>query len=554
MKPNNFVVVALALGLLASHRAASLPFPYTTCQQEPAAYSVSSVVTTPSANTYCFNISVNIPPGCAGYCCSADLKKFELNVNSECKVSGAKLSATLNGKPTPTAPTLDRAPNEPAGVILRITNLGLNMADADGAQICVTLGTNSAGRGCLSLEQLCKPPAGGAPGTCETALWDSEFDCCPIDVVGAPTPPPPATLTPEPCPVCINAILTPPLIDYRPFRFDAESCRTFQEFVASKINGLIMESNTPHVSLFTPNASLCQPFQMSVCGTFASADAAKSLEEAVLELGPLFLLESARGRPCHPVLEGYGLTITTLDSPGVDPAAPLCMDVSVAQGCFVPPSPPVNCTCDTSKGSLPFIASGAYAETSLPGLTKYCFKTIVFEDLPPSPCSPTDTLQKIEFYADQSLSRFVKSFELIPTPGTGTVSTRAPSWNAPGSNMLKVTNINWTKAQAANGTVCLNVQKPVTMAELCDTVTCYLYMFGPDRSCCPVYTLNVNPECKVSSAKLSATLNGKPTPTAPTLDRAPNEPAGVILRITNLGLNMADADGARMSGCCTCRN
>ncbi|GIL78155.1 hypothetical protein Vretimale_7509 [Volvox reticuliferus] len=181
------LAIALALGLVATAQAAS--FPYTNCQQAPSSYSVNSVVTVKPPSTYCFKIEVNVPPGCNSYCCKADLRKFELNVNPSCKISGVKLSATLNGVPTASRPTLDPAPNTAAGVILRITNLGLTMDTADGAEICVTLGTNSAGKGCLSLDQLCVPPVGGVPGECNTALWDSKFDCCPVDIVGVPDQP-----------------------------------------------------------------------------------------------------------------------------------------------------------------------------------------------------------------------------------------------------------------------------------------------------------------------------------------------------------------------------
>ncbi|EFJ40106.1 extracellular matrix glycoprotein pherophorin-V17 [Volvox carteri f. nagariensis] len=362
MKLINIFCVVLAAGLAAHAGAQMMPWPYNTvCAQQPAIYSVVPQVTERPNNTYCFKIAVNIPPNCAGTCCSADLYKFELNVDPSCKVAGAKLSSTLNGKPTPTQPSLDKAPNEPAGVILRIPNLGLKMSNADGAEICVSLGPNAAGKGCLSLEQLCKLPAGGAPGTCETALYDSKFKCCAI------------------------------------------------------------------------------------------------------------------GQPSQPT----------------------------------PIKPPINCTCEYMAGTTPFtVGSGAATATpTTTGTTVYCLPittTSTFDAAAPgiqtyahgaatSPslqggCGPVDVLHKIELYANQAMSSAVKSLRLVTGSTSKTISA---SWGGANSNVLKFTPINWTRAQAANSKVCVELKNPAKLSDFCIEDRCYLFLFNENKACCPMYTVPV---------------------------------------------------------------
>ncbi|EFJ40107.1 extracellular matrix glycoprotein pherophorin-V2 [Volvox carteri f. nagariensis] len=342
MKLTNVLCIAVAVSLLAGAQAASFPYS-SVCAQQPAVYSVESTIIERPNNTYCFKIAVNVPANCAGYCCSADLYKFELSINPICKISGAKLSSTLNGKPTPTQPSIDKAPNEPAGAILRIPNLGLKMSNADGAEICVSLGTNSAGRGCLSLEQLCKPPAGGAPGTCETALWDSKFKCCPTDVT-------------------------------------------------------------------VPNSPLLPP-------------------------------------------------------------------------------PPINCTCDYKAGSTPFtVGAAATATPTTSGTTVYCLPITTTDTFTPAGCGPVDILHKIEMYANQDQRAAIKSLKLV---SGSTTTTLAASWNGANSNTLKFTPINWTKAQAANSKVCVELKNPTTLSDFCLGSKCYLFIFNANRACCPMYTVPV---------------------------------------------------------------
>ncbi|GIL50607.1 hypothetical protein Vafri_6744 [Volvox africanus] len=183
----------MALLLIPSiHAAQPASFPFCKCARKNSAYTLDKSVKYKGNNTYCFKVQATAPASCTDFCCSqADVKKLEVNANRECDVSGATLSATVNGKPTKTVPVMEPPPNSPTGAtIVKITQLGLNLSNANGAEICLTLGTNRAGKGCTTLEDLCVPPAGGPPGVCSAALFSSNNKCCPTTAVNAVRPPP----------------------------------------------------------------------------------------------------------------------------------------------------------------------------------------------------------------------------------------------------------------------------------------------------------------------------------------------------------------------------
>ncbi|GIL50247.1 hypothetical protein Vafri_6458 [Volvox africanus] len=185
----------------ASLQIGTIPFfPYFDCVRAASSFSLAPEVTSMGGQQYCFTIVAN---NCTrNQCCNRDLKKIEFNVYSECVVIGADVKATINGVPTKVGPFYDKPFDGTNGsAVLRVTQLGLNMS-SNGTKICLTLTTNRYGRGCTTLEQLCIPPTGMAPGSCLTALFDSTLDCCPISRTGTnlklPQPPSPAPTSPSP--------------------------------------------------------------------------------------------------------------------------------------------------------------------------------------------------------------------------------------------------------------------------------------------------------------------------------------------------------------------
>lgn len=288
-------------------------------------------------------------------CCQHPAAPLQINVNPECDIAGVRLAATLNGVPINAQPNIESAPNGQNGTMLRVTNLNLNVNTADGALICLKLGSNAGGNGCLTLDALCKPPPGGATGTCSTALYDTNFDCCPVSQVSIKPQPllqPPLPPSPQPiivpCDVCIDAVLTPPPFDIRPYRIYPQACQEYQRIVADAINNVVDSYGVGMTSRFAPDASRCEPLQMSVCGTFASATAAKSLQDEFQKQLPLFLEAAAAGGGgvCSPELSYYTVSVSTSGATdqGASPPAGPCIDVSSTASCFLPPTPDVNCT------------------------------------------------------------------------------------------------------------------------------------------------------------------------------------------------------------------
>ncbi|KAG2428449.1 hypothetical protein HXX76_011569 [Chlamydomonas incerta] len=154
-------------------------FPYCKCTAR-GQYSLERVVDSVGGGQYCFTIRVQAPAGCTSYCCTqADLRKIEFHVQPQCGVNnGASVSATVNGVPTRIGPAFDQPPDgPPGGTILRLTQLGLNAASANGARLCIKLKAGRGGAGCGTLEQLCVPPAGSPAGVCSAAMFDTGNGC-----------------------------------------------------------------------------------------------------------------------------------------------------------------------------------------------------------------------------------------------------------------------------------------------------------------------------------------------------------------------------------------
>ncbi|GIL62964.1 hypothetical protein Vafri_17101 [Volvox africanus] len=195
------VLAAAAFMAVANAQSGLYPnFPFCQCTKSPAAYSLSPTVKSTGRGKYCFTLNVNPPPGCNTFCCKADFRKLEFNVNPECDVSGAVVKSFVNGVPTTVGPAFDEPYQGPVGAkILRFTQLGLGLGD-DNAEICISLAPNKFGEGCTTLEALCVPPKGMAPGVCSAAMFDSSMGCCPISNVNVPSPPPPPPPSPPPPP------------------------------------------------------------------------------------------------------------------------------------------------------------------------------------------------------------------------------------------------------------------------------------------------------------------------------------------------------------------
>ncbi|GIM08220.1 hypothetical protein Vretimale_12305, partial [Volvox reticuliferus] len=305
-----------------------------------------------------------------------------------------------------------------------------------------------------------------------------------------PSPPPPAVPSYRPCEVCVAAKLIPPANDVRPYRFDAATCAAIQRNISDAMNAALNASNiSPIFAPFAPNSTTCLDDQVLTCGNFNAEDVGKmeSLFNEVSGLLSYFIGVASSGNICNPNLDGYTVLITTDGNS--------CLDVSQSASCLLPPGPFPNCTCNTTPGVLPFIVSPSYYPRASPSfgslVTEYCFtvNTMPAAAVVPSTCyKANDLLAKIEWYADEALRSVVKGYTITPSGGSN--KKVSPSWGASGASTLKV-NLNWNGTEANGGLVCVAVQKPYTMQNLCKGALgqCYASVFNRDNSeyCCPTF-------------------------------------------------------------------
>ncbi|KXZ50846.1 hypothetical protein GPECTOR_15phG17 [Gonium pectorale] len=130
---------------LKAGTASGLPlFPYASCTKQLPRniFSVDATVTNPSANTYCFTIRADRAQCTTGDVCCTNptVNKFELDAKPVCDVFAQKVSATINGRPTPVGPAMYKPPAAADSQrTLRITQLNLTAAQAADAVICIKL-------------------------------------------------------------------------------------------------------------------------------------------------------------------------------------------------------------------------------------------------------------------------------------------------------------------------------------------------------------------------------------------------------------------------------
>ncbi|GIM01232.1 hypothetical protein Vretimale_6037 [Volvox reticuliferus] len=457
-------------------------FPYCQCNPSPGAYSLEPTVVSKTPGTFCFTVKVNPPQGCKSYCCTrADLKKLEIDVNSSCRVPGVSAVATINGVRTAIAPVFDKAAQGVNGsTVLKLTQLGLNLSTANGADICITLKTNRAGQGCTTLEQLCAPPALAPPGTCSTALFDTTDECCPGNPVNI-----------NPCKTCIYFSLTPMGTIIRPYNFTATQCASLAAAVAHDMSVQSAVANASISSNFTTVS--CVNNQLKVCGDFASDVEGGKLKAYIDDMAIQWLSQVTGdlSASCPIALANYTVTVTVGgngDDPAVLPAS--CLEAVKSIGCKPNSFPFPKCVCNITQGILPFAPDGLI--TQLDGRKArsllYClsFKTL---NPIPGPCSNGTIFQKAEFWANEAVRTKVLGFSL-KAAGASSWKNISATWGGKGEETLKATPINWTLAQANGGTVCMEVDRSVTLDQLClgpDPNTCWANLFDPSRMCCPLY-------------------------------------------------------------------
>ncbi|EFJ48997.1 extracellular matrix glycoprotein pherophorin-V18 [Volvox carteri f. nagariensis] len=334
---------------------------------------------------------------------------------------------------------------------------------SNGTEICLTLKPNRAGQGCTTLEQLCVPPNGMAPGSCLTAMFDTTLDCCTTSRTGtnvaSPGTPPPSPSPPiSSCDMCIDLTIDPARV-FPPYQFDSFTCEVVQTSISYDINekaasmGLMLAQN------FSVDASKCSSDKIIVCGKFASESDAAQLEEWTRIQAEQFWLYSFASA-CTPVMYGYSFRITT----------DKCMDVVKSRTCSLVQSDFPFCGCQRKRYSTPFYvspsASSEQGRTS--DTTLYCFTLGVLPNefaLLPGRCNSSSKVAKVEIWANEDRRGKLRGFRLS-TPD-GKTRWLSPSWGDKGSNTAKVSGLTWNRATANGAEICMELKNDITLQEFC---------------------------------------------------------------------------------------
>ncbi|GLI65218.1 hypothetical protein VaNZ11_008699 [Volvox africanus] len=474
-------------------------FPYVNCIKDGGVYGLAPSVSDLGGGKYCFTIVVD-DQRCTDPCCSSDLYKIELNVANSCLVSGASVSATLNGVPlVRPSPSFDAPGDGLSGsAIIRIPGVALNKTTAQGAELCLTLKTNKAGQGCTKLEQLCASSTDSCTGACSAAFFDTACKCCPVSKTTGNCPPPPSKPSAN-CTglVCFTAELIPPEVDVRPYRFDASLCDRATDALIAELEKTELGTQTLSSFLSLATSARCSETLYSICANFTTdyqepfvENITTALEAAATEVVP-FLLSEIAGSTCNPELDGYTVWARTFSEKCVT------FEDYKSITCFASNGRPP-CLCNATQGILPYvIAARYYAQPgSRPDTTEYCFNIskLPRDKVVPSTCADTSSINKLEFYANRDLRTAIRGFNLYPaTGGTARISD---IWGSPYSNTLKATNVNWTAAQANGGRICAVLQNPVTMMDVClgaPDDKCLVAIYNGNRDCCPTFAAGFAP-------------------------------------------------------------
>ncbi|GLI60765.1 hypothetical protein VaNZ11_002996 [Volvox africanus] len=501
-----FALLASAFGqdvILRAGQSGQFPiFPYCLCKAT-GAYRLENTVTFKGNSTYCFKVRVSIPANCSDYCCKqADLKKLEINVKPTCNVAGVALTATLNGAPTAINPNFELAPQGPLNsTIVKVTQLGLNLANANGAEICLSLGTNRAGKGCTTLEQLCVPPAGAPPGVCSAALFNSNNNCCPttdVNNAAPPAAPPsePIQLSVRTCSTCVNFTLSsgPGVI---PYNFTQAQCAAYAKAVAAGFLNAAFQASTEVFKNFT--LEVCSGRVVSVCGKFEDYKGALVAPYAD-DLASEFLSLVVPGGAPPPYLLGHTIVVTISSEKSNELVGRRLLQTSLYECPLAEKSLPLaptnvtfpKCICNTTQGVMPFATLPFY--TTKTGVSKgskqYCFTFTTITPLS-GPCANTN-FAKVEFWANDTapVRRGLKGFYVRSAKQTA-FTFLFPTWSGSGDETVRATGLDWNQQQANGAEICMELDNSVSLDAFClgpYSKGCYVNIFDKSKNCCPLYT------------------------------------------------------------------
>lgn len=419
-----------------------------------------------------------------------DVRKFELDVHPSCR-AGTVATATVNGQLSSNAPFFAASQDTPKGkTVLKINDLRLSNAAADGAVVCLTLrGT------CDTLQELCVQPADGsgpAGALCAAALFNTKDTCCPISTTGLPfpSPPPPGSPPPPPpprpprppppsprpspppqppppdaCPACVT--ITSDAND-----LSQSYCDNLADYLQT------MWASRPGVSVTQPfNCTAAFASNITACGRLQGpVDAIRiaNISENLFAVGQLF--DGLRLSCAHPGQAG-SLAVYRVDYG-------TCRDAfKYTQECVNPKNPDFPyCECVRKTGATPFalLPSLTVGPGAAAGNTRYCFTTTVVAPYDPTSfCGNSSSIHKVEFHTDPA---YKGSLVSVTANGTAIAAT----WDSDG-RVLRAVPLAWTRevvaAQAPQ--ICVEL-KGATISDFCRDSACAYSVFDGSAKCCPL--------------------------------------------------------------------
>ncbi|GLI60398.1 hypothetical protein VaNZ11_002548 [Volvox africanus] len=325
-----------------------------------------------------------------------------------------------------------------------------------------------------------------------------------------PSPPPPFSSipspplsSPPPCTTCVSFSLARPEWQLFEVNFSPDICGSLSENIIQLMYDMAANVNVDVLGVLSAS---CSDTLMKVCFTFASDEEGGKLQsqaEFFLYIFPGKLLEAFELQGCSAVIDGYVFSLI-VGGDGNDPLTDTgCFQYFQSFSCAMPGgSGKPNCTCITQAGTTPFGAQKALTE--LPGrkttTVLYCFETAaafkmssyhaVVNGNEYDFCNSTTLLRKAEIWADEAQRQAVKGIGVQPS-GSPTMRFISPSWGAPGTNVVKANQLNWTLEQADGGRICIELVRGTDLSSFCNTVgrpaICWIYLFDPSGACCPSF-------------------------------------------------------------------
>ncbi|GIL44828.1 hypothetical protein Vafri_2292, partial [Volvox africanus] len=309
-----------------------------------------------------------------------------------------------------------------------------------------------------------------------------------------PSPPPPSPAPPPPspppsCETCVYVSLTnnSALFDFSLQNFCANLSQTI-------ISDLTAEAEAVGAGLIGDATVTCSTDLIKICVTFLSEQDGAKLQPWI-EQQAVFWLYLVSGDKCPTFLVGYTVILEVAGADG--PGSASCLQAITSRSCTPEPVPFPKCKCVTRPAATPFAATpyltkerGRNSRTVL-----YCFSTaIVAPYSPNSACGKTTVLLKAEMWGNDDLRRSVTGIGIQPAGSE--MKFLSATWGSVGEQTVKATPLNWSKAQAARGRICMELEKATDLGAFCNNPgaaqpTCWINFFDLSKNCCPLFAASL---------------------------------------------------------------